>query len=563
MGSYSQAHICQCLSRLATIRRNSPVTITQNRRKTGQQFVEGVLRLARGLFELGLRNGDVVAISALNSDLYLEWLLAVAFVGGIAAPLNYRWSLKEARLAMEVVQPIMLVTDTGCNYWHSEFQTDSVPSLRWHVLMDSPIDSGSMGNVLTTETLKKPSLSYLSFNYSRAPEGTAMICFTSGTTGKPKGVTISHSALIVQSLAKIAVVGYSEDDVYLHTAPLCHIGGISSAMAMLMAGGCHVLIPKFEAKSAIETIEQHHVTSLITVPSIMADLISLIRTKEAWKGIKSVKKILNGGGGLSVELIKYATRTFPRAKLLSAYGMTETCSSLTFMTLYDSTTVNPGQPFQVTGETSSNSVHQPDGICVGKPAPHVELRIRLQDSSHVGRILTRGPHVMLGYWGQIPSGASDSGDADWLDTGDMGQIDDYGYLWLIGRTKGRIKSGGENVYPEEVEAIISQHPGVSGVVVVGLPDTRYTEMVVACIQIRDDWKWIDLGSHISAKNIEFCLSSEILQHFCKKKNLTGFKIPKTFVIWKKSFPLTTTGKLIRDQVKREVISHVQYLPSNL
>ncbi|KAJ0017235.1 hypothetical protein Pint_11245 [Pistacia integerrima] len=109
--------------------------------------------------------------------------------------------------------------------------------------------------------------------------------------------------------------------VYLHTAPLCHIGGLSSAMAMLMVGGCHVLFPKFEATSAVEAIEQHSVTSLITVPTIMADLITLIRKKETWKGKDNVKKILNGGGSLSAELIKDATKYFPKAKLFSAYGL--------------------------------------------------------------------------------------------------------------------------------------------------------------------------------------------------------------------------------------------------
>ncbi|KAA8514830.1 hypothetical protein F0562_018009 [Nyssa sinensis] len=560
MGTYSRGHICQCLSRLATVRRDSPLTISGSRQKTGEQFVEGVLGLARGLFELGLRTGDIVAISALNSDLYLEWLLAIAFVGGIAAPLNYRWSLEEASLAMEVVRPILLVTDTISNFWHSEFRINSIPSLRWHVFMNTPIEISSA--VLTTETLKKPSLRSLPFNYLWAPEGSAIICFTSGTTGRPKGVIISHSALIVQSLAKIAIVGYSEDDIYLHTTPLCHIGGISSAMAMLMAGGCHVLIPKFEAKSAVQAIEQHYVTSLITVPAIMSDLISLIRTKETWKDMKTMKKILNGGGGLSVELIKDATKIFPSAKLLSAYGMTETCSSLTFIILYDPTS-DHGQPFQITGEIKSIPVHQTEGICVGKPAPHVELRIGVEDSSRVGRILTRGPHVMLRYWDQIPSKVSDTGDEDWLDTGDIGQMDDYGNLWLIGRTKGRIKSGGENVYPEEVEAILSQHKGVSGIVVVGFPDARLTEMVVACIQIRENWQWTDSSPDHSAKNKDLWLSSEILQHFCREKNLTGFKIPKTYIIWRKLFPVTTTGKLKRDQVRREIMSHLKLLPSNL
>ncbi|XP_062161754.1 2-succinylbenzoate--CoA ligase, chloroplastic/peroxisomal [Alnus glutinosa] len=564
MGNYSEGHICQCLSLLATARRNAVVTITGDRQKTGEQFVEEVLCLARGLLELGLRAGDVVAISAFNSDLYLEWLLAIAFVGGIAAPLNYRWSVEEARLAMLVVKPIMLVTDESCQRWYSILQNTDVPSLRWHVSLNFPSsDFMKTWNVLTTETLKKYSMRSLPLNYCWAHEGVVIICFTSGTTGRPKGVTLSHTALIIQSLAKIAIVGYGENDVYLHTAPLCHIGGLSSAMAMLMVGGSHVIIPKFEPKSALKAIERYAVTSLITVPAIMADIISLIRQKETWKGKETVNKILNGGGGLSIELIKDATLFFPRAKLFSAYGMTETCSSLTFMTLYDPTMETSSQHLQKVANTRYTLVHQSQGVCVGKPAPHVELKICVDGSSPVGRILTRGPHVMLRYWGQIPEKASDSSNESWLDTGDVGSIDEYGNLWLIGRVNGKIKSGGENVYPEEVEAILLQHPGVIVIVIVGIPDARLTEMVIACIQLRENWYWSDKSLKHSAENKGLVLSGEILRHYCREKNITGFKIPKTFILWRKPFPVTTTGKVKRDQVRREVMSHLQSLPSSL
>lgn len=137
--------------------------------------------------------------------------------------------------------------------------------------------------------------------------------------------------------------------------------------------------------------------------------------------------------------------------------MTETCSSLTFMTLYDPTLEIPGQLPQAFGNVTSNSVHQPQGVCVGKPAPHVELKISGDGSSHVGRILTRGPHVMLRYWDRFLAKPSVSTGEVWLDTGDIGSIDDGGNVWVIGRRNGRIKSGGENVYPEEV-TLIDSHP---------------------------------------------------------------------------------------------------------
>ncbi|KAI3710055.1 hypothetical protein L2E82_39828 [Cichorium intybus] len=545
---YSEAHICQCLSRLSTFRRNSPITIYGSRVNTGQQFVDGVLDLSYGLIQFGLKPGDVVAISALNSDLYLEWLLAITFVGAIAATLNYRWSLEEAIFAMEDVKPIMLVTDNEYNTnWHSEFQAHSVPFLRWHVLMDTHNRYTSIGNILTTNALKMPSPRPQLFNYSSTCNGAAIVCFTSGTTGKPKGVMLSHSALVVQSLAKIAVIGYNEDDVYLHTAPLGHVGGLSSALAMLMSSGCHVILPKFEAKSALEAIQKYHVTSFITVPAIMSDIISFNRKYQIFrtKELPMVKKILNGGGSLSPNLIKHATNIFPKATLFTAYGMTEGCSSLTFMTLKDPS-----------NQTNKNT--KQEGVCVGKPAPHVELKISTEDS----QILTRGPHLMIGYWAHIPM-TSNRDDDSWHETGDIGRIDDDGNLWLIGRMKGRIKSGGENIYPEEVETAVQKHPGISAIAVIGLPDARLTEKVVGCVQLNDRWTWADSSLDHSVTRKEQCVSSEILQQFCRTNNLSGFKVPKMFIRWKKKFPLTTSGKLKRDQLKGEVMLHLKLLPSSL
>ncbi|TXG48122.1 hypothetical protein EZV62_027416 [Acer yangbiense] len=563
MVNYSRAHICQCLSRLATVKRNSVVTITGDRRKTGEEFVQGVLSLSRGLIELGVLSGDVVAISSFNSDGYLEWLLAVAYIGGIIAPLNYRWSFKEACLAMSTIRPVMLVTDESCNHWYSELQSNAIPSLKCHVSLGSPSsDFIKRWNILMADMLKVHPLRSSPLNCFWAPEDAVIVCFTSGSTGRPKGVMISHSALIVQSLAKIAIVGYGEDDVYLHTAPLCHIGGLSSAMAMLMVGACHVLIPKFDAKFAVDVIEQYCVTSLITVPAIMADLVTLIRVKKTWKGRDTIKKILNGGGGLSIELTKDATECFPKAKLLSAYGMTETCSSLTFMTLYDPTQT-PDQLPPTFGKINCNSAQQPQGVCVGMPAPHIELKICIDGSSHVGRILTRGPHVMLRYWDQNFDKLPESGHEVWLDTGDIGSIDNDGNVWLIGRGNGRIKSGGENVYPEEVEAVLLKHPGVIASVIVGITDTRLTEMVVACVKLREHWQWSDDSYEHVTKNKGLLLSSDVLRQHCREKNLTGFKIPKVFILWRKPFPLTTTGKVRRDQIRREVMSHLKSLPSNL
>ncbi|XP_039140908.1 2-succinylbenzoate--CoA ligase, chloroplastic/peroxisomal-like isoform X2 [Dioscorea cayenensis subsp. rotundata] len=566
--AHYQGHICQCLPRLLTLKRDSPLTIAGDRRKTGRQFVEDVLAFSTGLSEFGVRPGDVIAIAALNSDWYIEWLLAITFVGGIAAPLNYRWSLEEARLAIELVSPVMLVVDESCSSWALELQEScDMPSIRMHVLIgDATPKFRNNQSVLRMDYIRRSWQGPPTADPLLAPKGIAIICFTSGTTGKPKGVAISHTALIVQSLAKLAIVGYTEEDVYLHTAPLCHIGGISSCMAMLMAGGCHVVLPKFCPKSSIQAIEQHNVTSLITVPTMIADLISYIRSS-SWEGGTRVSKILNGGGSLSVELLSNAIHVFPHAKIVSAYGMTECCSSLTFITLPNP---NCEKSRILTSDNhnlkSDHIYQQPGGVCVGKAAPHVEIRISTNDqassfSPSIGKILTRGLHVMIGYWKDTSGNLLHSNENGWLDTGDIGWLDENGNLWLIGREKGLIKSGGENVYPEEVEAILAQHPGISNVAVVGIPDIRLSEKVVACISMRESWHWLDeISGHSPGQNE---LSSKLLQKFCRQMNLTGFKIPKKFFWWKKSFPLTTTGKLKRDDVRQEVISNMQIALSKL
>lgn len=549
------AHICQCLNRLLTLRANATVTIADGRRKSGAQFVESVLNLAHKLCELGLRRGHIVAICAFNSDWYLEWLLAVAYIGGIIAPLNYRWSLEESKLALEVIQPAMIVTDECCT-WLLELQNGTMFSPRWHVSIEFHY---SMSNGI--QGCERPFLNLQSVKYCWAPEDVVIICFTSGSTGKPKGVAISHTSLIMQSLAKIAIVGYTEDDVYLHTAPLCHIGGISSCIAMLMVGGCHVLLPKFEVESAVKAIKENSVTSFITVPAILASLVSVMRHNGSKKSELSVKKILNGGGSLSVQLIEDAIRCFHTAMLVSAYGMTEACSSLTFITIYDPA-INDSNEHRKKKIGISNSVHPIGGICVGKPAPHVEMQILKEESSQVGRIMTRGPHVMIRYWGQITAPEINSG-ADWFDTGDSGHIDAHGNLWLVGRRNCRIKTGGENVYPEEVEVVLLQHPGISAVVVIGLPHARLGEMVVACVQIKENWIWTDLYAGQLPSNVEWLLSTGVLKEYCRQKSLTGFKIPKAFMIWRKPFPVTSTGKVKRDQLKAEAKLHLQPLLCNL
>ncbi|XP_078170928.1 acyl-activating enzyme 14 isoform X1 [Carex rostrata] len=561
---YPRSHIAHCLRRYMAVRRDSEaVAAVGGCSVTGFRLVEGIHQLATGLLEAGVCRDDIVAIAALNSYYYIELFLAATYIGAIVAPLNHRWSFEEARAAIDLVQPKMIAVDISLVSWAQEIKNKkSLPSLPLFLLLGDPLLSlRSNFPFLSIEEIKKSKRCLALGEPVTGTNEIALICFTSGTTGKPKGVAISHTSLITQSLAKIAIVGYAETDVYLHTAPLCHIGGISSFLAVLMAGGCHVVTPKFDSNLAFRAILEFKVTSFITVPAIMSDLVSYSMKGNKLGSSKSVKKILNGGGSLSEDLIKEATVLFPNATIFSAYGMTEACSSLTFMTLCD-------PKFRKSQDTPlhkslNQSKYLQMGMHVGKPAPHIEICIGNSNSNNIpsiGRILTRGLHVMAGYWSANKTICTGRIEKGWFDTGDIGWIDENGDLWLMGREKDRIKSGGENVYPEEVESTLSQHPAIAKVLVVGIPDTRLSEKVVACLIIKDKWKWVNAKPNSLLFQDE--VSDETLRYHCIERNLTRFKIPKKFLVWSKPFPVTSTGKVMRDAVRREVMVTLQ-LQSNL
>ncbi|KAG0500747.1 hypothetical protein HPP92_000819 [Vanilla planifolia] len=167
---------------------------------------------------------------------------------------------------------------------------------------------------------------------------------------------------------------------------------------------------------------------------------------------------------------------------------------------------------------------------------------------------------MVGYWNQSKQ-TFNIDSSRWFDTGDVGWIDSHGNLWLVGRTKYQIKSGGENIHPEEVEAVLCQHPGLAAAVVIGIPDHRLYEKVVACVSINQKWNWVTDKSCSSVEVNK--LSAEILQEHCRQKRLTGFKIPKVYIPWKKPFPLCSSGKLRREDFKREVMSYFRNPRSSL
>ncbi|KAG2448988.1 hypothetical protein HYH02_005742 [Chlamydomonas schloesseri] len=468
--------------------------------------------------------------------------------------------------------------------------------------------------------------------------GTALLVFTSGTTAAPKGVQLGHAAFHAQSLVKLALVGYSPADTYLHTAPLFHIGGLSSAFAALMAGCVQVFMPRFDAAAAMAAILRHRVSVFIAVPTMLQDLALAAAAAAEGTGpgasvapesLKCVQRILVGAGGTAPKLQEAVSRTFPAAHLLSAYGMTEACSSMTFRHLRGPSHVAAGaaagscqlaQQLQLWAPPASSQAHgsgnchaKPQAelegaVCVGWPAPGVQVRVvrtavadqqpQLQDEAsphggnnsgdrvcapyQLGEVQTRGPHTLLRYWRDAAATAEALTADGWLRTGDLGYLGPDGGLWLLGRAKDMIKSGGENVFAPQVEAMLCAHPAVAAAAVVGLPHERLGEQVSALVVLRGGWNYLGptitapssaggptikpataalpvgppgspitpataaIGPHLSGAQQT---SLQDLQDFCRRHGLAGFRLPRVVVAQWQPLPLNGSGKVAKPMVR--------------
>ncbi|KAL4430592.1 hypothetical protein ABPG77_005832 [Micractinium sp. CCAP 211/92] len=509
-----------------------PLFICEGRTTTAADASRRVGALAAALTQrLGMQAGDRVCLAALATDHCLEVLLAVTAAGGIAAPLNWRWGAAEAAGAVQLVGARLLAADAGClPFALAAAAAAPRGTLARLLLLGAPSSfrqadlavAQGLGLVPAfAETLVRdcwgPGLALRC-----APGGTALIVYTSGTTGKPKGVALSHAALHSQSMAKLLTCGYSRSDVYLHAAPLFHIGGLSSALAMLAAGARHVFLPRFDGAALLAAIQEHGVTSFSAVPAMVADLLAAA-SAAGTSALPSVARILVGGGGMPPALQRGLAALCPAATVHTAYGMTEGASSLTFHTLWgpavggsaaapDGTQVAASSPAEPSGEERQQG-GPAGGVYVGRPPPGIELAVyqppagELQPLTEAsghgsgggssggrillsgeGEIVMRGPHVMLGYWDDEEATAAAQLPGGWLRTGDLGCLR-QGELWLLGRAKDMIKSGGENVHAWEVERALADHPGIALAAVVGAADWRLGEAVAAAVVLRPGWRW--------------------------------------------------------------------------
>ncbi len=484
-------------------RRPAKIALTFEKQAwTYGDFDREVERYAAALNALGVRKGERVALQLPKRIEFLFLHFAALSLGAVSLPLNPDYQPDEIHYFLTDSDAAVCITDDE-RYQRAKARLHARSGLKV-VLVD-----GEAPGAVSLKALLAAVPPHFARPYAAAGRETAMICYTSGTTGRSKGAMITHENLISNSRALAETWQWSPDDILLHVLPLFHVHGLNvAALGALLAGATMFMHEKFSPSRTWKTIAEARCTMLMAVPTIYQRLVGEWETAAQKPDISSMRVFISGSAPLSDNLFdRFASLTGHR--ILERYGMTETGMN----------TSNPIDP----GGRKAKSV--------GYPLPGIAIRVTGRDgldvpAGSVGEVWLKGPNVFAGYW-RMPEKTRESFSGDWFMSGDLGYLDadDHHRLYLVGRSKELIISGGYNVYPKEVENVLESHAAVLESAVVGLPDEDLGERVAAAVVLRPD----------------AAAAAEELIALCKSR-LAGYKCPKQ-VIFIPALPRNAMGKI--------------------
>ncbi|MBW2093063.1 MAG: AMP-binding protein [Deltaproteobacteria bacterium] len=352
-----------------------------------------------------------------------------------------------------------------------------------------------------------------------------ILMFTSGTTGRPKAVPLTHNTFTMYILDNVDPADPEVEEKNLLTVPLYHVAGIQGMLAAVYGGRTLVLMRQFEIKEWLETVQAEGANRAMLVPTMLKQIIDYPDFSSY--DLSSLKVITYGAAAMPFEVIKKAIKTFPGVSFINAFGQTETGSTIT--------TLSPEDHVIEGSEEEQNKKLKRLASSIGKPLPDVEVRIIDEDGNPVGpnvvgEIVARGPRIMSGYWQDEEKTAQAFTPDGWLRTSDMGWMDEDGYIFLTGRADDMIIRGGENISPKEVEEVLVSHPKVADAAVIGVPSEEWGQEPRAIVVLKEGEKATE------EEIIDFCRSL-----------LAPFKRPRS-VIFVDNLSRSTLGKLSRKQL---------------
>jgi long-chain acyl-CoA synthetase len=469
-----------------------------------------IQRLAGVLRGLGLACGDRVAMLGGNSAGYFDFYFAVPAAGGIAVPINTRLAPPEiAELLLDsgarilIVEPQFLEIISGIR--------SDLPQVEYFVVAGPHAPAGFK----CLEAL--PSVEPGPTDSGGNIDDVAMLLYTGGTTGRSKGVMLTHRALLTNTLQWAAGLDFSPDEKLLIGAPMFHTIAATNCVAAAVFGVSTCILPRFDPILFFETVQRRRPNSTTLVPTMIEMLVT--HPDIGRYDLSSLRKFVYGGSPMPVRTLTRALEALPGARFYQGYGQTET-GPVTIL-----------RPEHHTGDGSKL-------LSAGQPVPLTLISIhdsvgRRLPPGETGEICARSPSIAPGYW-QLPELSAETQRGGWHHTGDAGYLDEDGFLFVVDRVKDMIVTGGENVYAAEVENVLQTHPAVAGCAVIGIPHARLVEQVHAIVRV-------NAGAKVEAH--------ELIAH-CRK-SLAGYKCPRSVEFRDEPFPVNGAGKIIKRELRRE------------
>jgi long-chain acyl-CoA synthetase len=482
-------------------------------RLTFSEVDERINRLSSALAQLGVGQRDRIAILSLNCHRFYEFYYAVPQLGAVVVPINFRLPPNEVKYIIDHSESRVVVVDQALLPVIETIRA-SLGSADHFILMEEEPRDGYHGYepllASSTPEFEAPEVS---------DDELLGLFYTSGTTGEPKGVMLSHRNMLANIANSEGVYQYLPTDIYLHAAPMFHLADGAAVFTHTANGATQAFIPRFEPKLVLETISRERVSLIVLVPTMINFLLHQPDIESY--DLSSLRHMTYGASPIAPDLLQRAMKVFD-CSFGQGYGLTEASPLLTVLTAED--------------HVVSDAASERRLASCGRPVAGVEVRVVKEDGSdaipgEVGEIIARGPNIMLGYW-KRPDATEDVLRDGWLHTGDLATVDEDGYIYLVDRKKDMIVTGGENVFSTEVEAVLYAHPSVKEAAVIPIPDPDWGEAVHACVVLRD-------GENTAAEN---------LQQFCMER-LANYKVPRSIEFIAGELPKGGTGKILKKQLR--------------
>jgi long-chain acyl-CoA synthetase len=466
-------------------------------------------RVAASLRALGLRPGDKVAVQLPNLPQFLFTYFGILKAGLVMVPLNPLLRAAEIAYHLEDSESRLLVTFAG-------FAGEALKAASEVEGLITYVVTSPDGDALPSGTRDFDELCSAADTGAIEPtsaDDTAVLLYTSGTTGRPKGAELTHFQLYMNCTIGGELFGFEDEDIGVAVLPLFHVFGLSSVLNVCVRfGGSLVLLPRFEPSAVLDAIERHHCTIFSGVPTMY---FALLREDLAGRDLSSLRVGISGGAAMPGETIRAFEERVAGVVILEGYGLSETASTTTF----------------------NISAAQRKVLSIGKPIWGVEVRIVDDEDrplppgpDQVGEIVIRGHNVMKGYY-RRPEATAEAFRGGWFHTGDLAYADEDGYLFIVDRKKDLIIRGGYNVYPREIEEVLYTHPAVAEAAVIGRPDDEFGEQVVAVLAARPE------ADIVADEVIAYC-----------RDRLAAYKYPREIRVLAE-LPKGPTGKILKKELR--------------